>query len=217
MKEFQFTGCFEIRELLGKRAEDEAKLLELIEEVPDDSIYYHTHSYFLRHFYIAGVYPNDFANWAAIQVRDRVLGEKLAAITPSGDKTIEDIRAELIDTIDNHLSSLKTNPSVIYGQPFYFMQSKIIEIPTGIIVKTLSEFTSALRTVDASAIYNHIFEARLRDKKGRSDFSHWFDEVLGLKELAQAIERIDSYMYSLEGLRNQLLSLCKQELTHAAR
>jgi len=38
--------CIEIKELLGKKADDEQELLELIEEVPLDSIYYHTHSYF---------------------------------------------------------------------------------------------------------------------------------------------------------------------------
>ena len=53
MKEFHFMCCIEIKELLGKRADDEQELLELIEEVPIDSIYYHTHSYFLRHFHIA--------------------------------------------------------------------------------------------------------------------------------------------------------------------
>ena len=74
---FLFVGCWELREMLGRSARDEQQLLEAIEEVPSDSIYYHTHSFFLRHKYIAGPYPNDFATWAAIQVRDRVLGEKL--------------------------------------------------------------------------------------------------------------------------------------------
>ncbi|MFC1592604.1 DUF5752 family protein, partial [Candidatus Omnitrophota bacterium] len=67
-------------------------------------------------------------------------------------------------------------------------------------------------TVDASAIYNHVFEARLRDRKGRSDFSIWLDEVLQRKELADKFEKIDSYMYSLEGLRTKLIELCKQEV-----
>jgi hypothetical protein len=33
-------SCMELREVLGKRANDEHRLLELIEEVPADSIYY---------------------------------------------------------------------------------------------------------------------------------------------------------------------------------
>lgn len=212
MNEFHFIGCIEIKELLGKRADDEQELLELIEEVPTDSIYYHTHSYFLRHFYIAGTYPNDFADWAVVQVRDRVLGEKLAAVTPSGDKTIEDIRFDLMDIIDKHLSQIKIVPSIVYGQPFHFMQSRIIEVPTGVIASNLEGFSEALKTVDASAIYNHIFEARLRDRLGRSDFSIWIEQILGRKELADKFEALDSYMYSLEGLREKLVYLCQEEL-----
>ncbi len=211
MYDFEFMGCIEIRELLGKRANDAQKLMELIEEVPADSIYYHTHSYFLRHFYIAGPYPNDFANWAVIQVRDRVLGEKLGSVTPSAERTIEEIRQEVIEIIDQHISSIRLVPYVTYGQPFHFMKSRIIEIPTGVVVKNLEEFTAALETVDASAIYNHIFEARLRDRRGRSDFAIWLDEVCKRSALSDRIEKIDSYMYSLEGLRGRLLELCKGE------
>ncbi|MFC1694199.1 DUF5752 family protein [Candidatus Latescibacterota bacterium] len=214
MNEICFIGCIEVKELLGLKANDELKLLELIEEVPVDSIYYHTHGYFLRHFYIIGPYPNDFANWVAIQVRDRVLGEKLGSVTPSPQKSLEDIRLELIDIIDQHLSSIKMIPNVVYGQQFHFMKSQIIKVPTGITAKNLEEFVDSLKTVDASAIYNHFFESRQRDRKGRSDFSRWFKEVLDLKELADKFESIDSYMYSLEGLRGKLLDLCSSELVN---
>ena len=49
---FRFTGCSELHEILGKTAEDERRLVELIEEVPLDSIYFHTPRYFLRHSYV---------------------------------------------------------------------------------------------------------------------------------------------------------------------
>jgi len=212
MNKFQFKNCIELKELLGVKADDCSKLLELIEEVPADSIYYHTHSYFLRHYYIAGPYTNDFANWAAIQLRDRILGEKLAVITPWEGKTIEDIRTELIDTIDDYLYSIKSNPFVMAGQSFYFMKSEIIEVNTDIEVGSLLEFRDALKIVDASAIYNHIFEARMRIKNDKSDFSSWLERELQKQELANRIERLDSYMYSLEGLREELINLCNQEL-----
>jgi len=212
MKEFQFTDCIEIKELTGKKANDEAELLELIEEASPDSIYFHTHSYFLRHFYIMGPYPSDFANWVVLQVRDRVLGEKLSTLTPSGKQSIEDVRNDLIEVIDNHLSSIKSIPTISSGQSFYLMKSRIIEIPTRLKAQNLQEFRSALAAVDASAIYNHIFEARLRERRGKSDFTIWFEEVLGLSQLAQDIEKIDAYMYSLEGLRVKILSLCDYEL-----
>lgn len=214
MEEFQFTGCVEIKELLGKTAHDAQKLLELIEEVPTDSIYFHTHSYFLRHVYIAGTYPNDFATWAAIQVRDRVLGEKLGSITPSGNKSIEDIRTELVEIIDQHLLRTQDIPFVHKGMPFYFMKSRIVEVPTGHMVTELTQFIEELKVVDASAIYNHVYEARLRDRRGRSDFAMWFRDVLGLHELAEKIEHIDSYMYTLEGLRKKIIDVCTTEVGH---
>lgn len=213
MLEFRFMGCIELKELLGKKANDTQELLELIEEVPIDSIYYHTHSYFLRHVYIAGPYTNDFANWAAIQLRDRVLGEKLASVTPSYKESLEDIRVKLVDIIDQHISTTKTVSFIVYGQPFYFMKSQIIEALTGICANSLGEFIEALKVIDASAIYNHVFEARLRDKRGRSDFAIWIEEVLGLKQLAEKFEKVDTYMYSLEDLRNKLISLCLEEST----
>ena len=140
MDKFEFRGCIEVKELLGKKADDELELLELIEEVPIDSIYYHMHSYFLRHRYIAEPYPNDFANWAAIQVRDRVLGEKLASVTSERFKSLEEIRLELVDIIDKHLSTINVIPFVVYGQPFYFMKSRIIEVPTDVSVTTFQVF-----------------------------------------------------------------------------
>ena len=76
---FRFIGCSEIQELLGKQADDERALAELLEEVPLDSVYFHTHSYFLRQRFIERTYPNDFAEWVGEQVRDHVL-EALAVM-----------------------------------------------------------------------------------------------------------------------------------------
>jgi len=217
MKEFSFTDCIEIKEVLGKRAVDEKALMDLVEEAPLDAIYYHTHSYFLRHYYITGPYPNDFANWAGIQVRDRVLGEKLSSVTPTKNLALEDVRDQIVEIIDDHLSGLKTVPVATYGQPFYLMKSRIIEVPTNIEVGSLKEFRKALAIVDASAIYNHIFEARMRVRKGQSDFALWLEEVKGLSWLADQIENVDAYMYSLEGLRAKLLELCDAELARGKK
>src|SRR5262249_56355497 len=77
MTPFHFHGCWELHEMLGRRAYDERELLEHLEEVPLDSIYFHTHGGFLRERTFPGAYPNDFATWGAIQVRDRGVGGKL--------------------------------------------------------------------------------------------------------------------------------------------
>lgn len=210
--EFEFVGCVELRQILGKKAEDEKQLLDLLEEVPLDSVYYHTHEYFLRHKYILGPYPNDFANWAAIQVRDRVLGERLGVLDPYDFDSLGALRDEIIATIDDHLTKLKMIPRVGYGEPFHFMQSRIVTVPTGLTTRTLEEFRAALAGVDASSIYFHAFEARMRLNRRDGDFAFWIREALGLHELADRIRNTDPYMFSLEQLRSRLLGLLDEAL-----
>jgi hypothetical protein len=209
---FFFTGCWELREMVGRSARDEQQLLEAIEEIPLDSLSYHTHSFFLRHKYIAGPYPNDFATWAAIQVRDRVLGEKLGILDPYDFENLEALRTEIVNIIDEHLSQLQIIPRVIYGEPFHFMQSRIIEVPTGLEARTLTEFRNILVTVDASVVYYHSFEAILRLGRRMGDFALWIEEQLELPELAKKISKIDFYMTSLESIRHRIIKLCDEVL-----
>ena len=213
---FLFTGCWELREMVGRSARDEQQLLEAIEEIPPDSLSYHTHSFFLRHKYIAGPYPNDFATWAAIQVRDRVLGEKLGILDPYDFENLEALRSEIVNIIDEHLSQLQIIPRVIYGEPFHFMQSRIIEVPTGLEARSLVEFRRILATVDLSAVYYHNFEAILRLGRRMGDFALWIEEQLELPELARQISRVDFYMISLESVRHRIINLCDEVLKQEA-
>src|SRR5215467_7687330 len=135
--------CSELRVILGEEADDEKRLVELLETVPLDSIYFHTHSYFLRHSYVERVYPNDFAQWVATEVRDHVLGERLAVVDPFEFKSLESLREELISIIDDHLARTPIVPRVIFGEPFHFSQSRILEVPTELKAWTLQEFRNA--------------------------------------------------------------------------
>lgn len=198
--------------MLGRRASDVQELLETLEEVPLDCIYFHTHSYFLRHSAIAGPYPNDFANWTAIQVRDRVLGERLAVVDPFEAGDLEALRTELITIVDDHLTGIGFVPRVVFGDPFYFMQSRIQAVPTGAKARSLEEFAEILERVDASSIYFHVFDARARKSRGRSDFQVWVEDILGLPELGKAVAAVNPYATSLEGVREHLVALCRREL-----
>ena len=73
--------------------------------------------------------------------------------------------------IDDHLSQLGAVPRVIFGEPFYFMQSRVLEVPTGVKVRTLREFRDVLSTVDSSVVYLHVVEARGRKGRRRHDFA----------------------------------------------
>lgn len=205
---FTFIGCSELEESLGQQADDEKELAEMLEDVPLDSVHFHTHSYFLRHRFIERVFPNDFAQWVVTQVGDHVLGEKLAVIDPFDYPNLEDLREEIISIIDHHLSRMPIVPRVIFGRPFYFHRSRILEVPMGVEVRTLSEFRRAVSEIDVSAIYFHMFEAHFRLHREESDFSAWIRTGLGLPDLADRIRAINPYLGSLERLRSGLLTAC---------
>jgi hypothetical protein len=204
----------ELREVLSARAHDEQRLLELIEEVPLDSIYYHTHSYFLRHAYLRGLYPNDFATWVAVQVQDPVLGERLAAIDPFDYENLEALRTDLAGIIADHLSHLKTIPRVVAGEPFEFIRSHVIDVDLGLDVWTLQEFRDSLEQVEAGAIYNHVCEARMRKGKAPGDFASWLlaKDGLDMPELAEEVVKVGRLGLGLEGVRERIVRLCDQEL-----
>jgi len=204
---FVFVGCIELREILPQRARDERELMEQLERVPLGSVYHHTHSVFLRHHQVTGAYPNDFANWVASQVRDQVLGERLAVVDPFAFGSLEALREEIVSIIDHHISTLHPVPRVVFGDPFFFVQSHMIEVPTGLEAATIEEFRQCLAEVDASSIYLHALESRVRRGRARGDFASWIARDLGLPALAEEIARINPYVGGLEEIRIRMLRL----------
>jgi hypothetical protein len=96
----------------------------------------------------------------------------------------------------------------MFGQPFYFMQSRVLEIPTGVKVRTLAEFRDALEQVDTAVVYLHVVEARGRKGRRRNDFAAWIDEHLGLPDVAGAVARLNPFPFGLEEVRRRLIALC---------
>src|SRR5204862_1413805 len=108
---------------------------------------------------------------------------------------------ELASLIHAHLLRLSAVPRVEFGEPFYFQQSHIVEVALGPGANTLSEFRAGLASVDASAVYFHMVEARARLGRRAGDFAEWIRTSLGLPELADRIEHIDTHMARLERVR----------------
>jgi hypothetical protein len=212
---FEFTGCIELREILGRRARDERELMEEIERAPAESIYYHTDSVFLRRPLVAGSYPNDFAIWVAAQIGDQVLAERLGMVDPFQFDSLERLREELLSILDDHLEGLNPVPRVVFGDPFFFVRSHLIEVPTGMVARTLPEFRTALAEVDVSAIYLHALDARSRRGVPGGQFAEWLDESLGLTELAERVARLNPYLGGLERIRVMTLALVDAELQGA--
>jgi len=215
---FHFVGCVELQEMLGKKASDIQQLMAVIEEAPLDSIYYHTHSHFLRHEHAPTLFSNDFATWAAISVRDRVLSERLGLLDPFEFRGLESLRNAIVSAIDDHLKSLWNVPRLIHGEPFEFIRSHIIEVDLELTANSLKEFRDLLASIDRSALFMHIVETRMRKGRESGDFVAWIGSDVGLAmpKLAERVAAIQPLGLTLEEIRSRILTVLDTWLSQPA-
>ena len=83
-------------------------------------------------------------------------------------------------------------------------------LPTAFAPDSVSGFLDGLRQVSIHSIHHHFIEARLRLHLMSNDFSQWVEEELGLPQAANAIEQIDIYTNTMEGVRQQIATIVEQ-------
>ncbi len=210
-KPFEFWGCTEVRESLGIRAESERLLMERLETVPAESIFYHTVRSLLRRGIVRTPFPDDFATWVSTEVRDPILAERLALPSPFDFPDIETFREHLLGIMDDHLSQMPFAPRGL-GSPFYFLRGHLAAVPLEIAAPSLQSFRGALAQVDASSIYYHTVEAIARVSEHRGDFAAWVEDALELPELSQKMRQVDPFLLTLEEMRSRYLGLIDEEL-----
>jgi small-conductance mechanosensitive channel len=211
-KPFRFYTHLHLKELTGLKASNLTELAKLLKEVPDPAIYYHTHSFLEEHHYLTPEPANDFALWVSDELGDEVLGEKLASIDTFDFPTIGALRARIEAVIRDYLSKKPDGRTAHEGREFHFIKSMSFVLPTPYIAHDLREFVEVLRQVSLNSLSYHIFEARLRLRKGVNDFSIWIEDCLEDKDLADKLAYLDPYNYTLEGLRSTIIQLIEKRI-----
>ncbi len=211
-KPFRFYTHLHLKELTGLKASNLTELVKVLKEVPDPVIYYHTHNFLEEHHYLTPEPANDFALWVSDELGDEVLGEKLASIDTFDFPTIGALRARIEGVIRDYLSKNPDGRTAHEGREFHFIKSISFILPTPYIAHDLREFVEVLRQVSLNSLSYHIFEARLRLKKGVNDFSIWIEDCLGDKDLADRLAYLDPYNYTLESLRSTIIQLIEKRI-----
>jgi Family of unknown function (DUF5752) len=208
MTPFTFYTKLEQTLLLGRKARNLQMLAAGIKEVPPSSIYHHTHRFLLQHHFLSPEPPNDFAYWVTEVLNDKILGERLSSVDIIQFSTIEALRERLLDVLSDHQRGLERVVDAPRGEEFHFMASRMFVLPTSFVAGSLPEFREALAKVTINSIYYHMFDARLRLRRGDNDFSRWLDDG-GFRKLAAAIRELDPYTQTLDGLRRRLMSMIR--------
>ena len=212
---FRFFNRVHLTELTGLKAKNLKELVDILKNVPDSIMYYHTHHFLEEHHYLTPEPANDFAVWVTDVLGDEVLGEKLANIDAFDFSTLSALRERIVNVIEEYLSLEPELRRAQSGREFYFMKSISIIMPTPYEAHDLREFVEVLRKLSLSSLYFHIFESRLRLGKVTNDFSLWLETNLDERELAGEIAKLDPYSYTLEGTRSLLIQLSEKRINQS--
>jgi len=203
---FAVTDCALIAIATGEKAHNLRELLSrLIHTDNQETLYYHFWGGLLRPHFVDPEYPNDFAAWAYHDLHDRRLAEKLAILHPGRHGSMEPLRRQMIEVIEDRLDEDVLAGRIEAEHPFFFLRSQIVVFDTGIRVERPENLADVVSGLSASSIFYHLIDARRRTESGDNDFSEWmrsFDEHY--RQVAERISAIDLTFHSLTVLREIL-------------
>jgi hypothetical protein len=209
---FYFNTSESLVRIGRHKASTLSELLQALHECPDGSIFQHTFRTLQEHHFIRQGFSNDFAHWSLSACHEPILAEQLASIDVREFTEIKGLRERMIEIVDEFLQGHSAPGSRVAHEPFYFCASDIVVLPTPFVPDSLSGFLDALQQVSVHSIHHHFIEARLRLKRMSNDFSQWLEEEMGLPDVAQAVERIDIYTNTMEGVRQQIARIVRRVL-----
>jgi hypothetical protein len=153
-------------------------------------------------------YRNDFAVWASKRLGDKVLAERLGIIDPYSYGSMEELRVEVLDVIDERLGELTMVPWARPGHEFYLMKATTIVFDTGERIHQPEELLRAIRRMSTGSIYFHFLEARRRPPVGCDDFTAWLPAFgSAWQPYIETLKELDFYFSTLSQLKRQLIEL----------
>lgn len=205
---FDVKDCTLITRMAGLRAV--VNIRELQDRVgvcPPECLFHHFCETMIRPTFDDPEFYNDFAVWAIRTLRDRVLAERLAMINPYKVDSLEDLRQQVLDILEERIYEERHVPWANPGQEFYFMQAVTVVFDTGIALSQPQDLVGLLPQLSRGSIYYHFVEARRRTPNGMDDFSVWLMEFGDeAKPLIKALAGIEFYFLTLTELQDKLVT-----------
>jgi hypothetical protein len=211
---FEFYTAVQLVEATGDSVLNLGEMLDRLRSVSGSVIYCHTFRTMLMQHFITEGFRNDFAFWVGDALGDDELSERLSAIDLIDYTTIRAYREKMISIIEEHL---KKHPRAASHDArehdrFHLCSAHTFVIPTGRRAATLEEFANHLARCSRNSIFFHFVEARLRVGLPINDFSLWIAQRFERQDLADAINRLNPYVCTLDQLRESICALVEQEL-----
>jgi len=202
---FFFKDCMLSAIATGRRAQNLRELRDILQNIDAGCIYYHFWGGRLRPLFDEPEFNNDFAAWCKHSLRDDIAAERLSVLDPMRFSSLENLRDEVIEIIEERLSESEMIPWAQKDQQFSFIRSQIVVFETPHRISKAAELAGMIPNVSSSSIFYHFIDARRRTGDGRDDFTTWLSGLEGdYSSLVAALADVDPYFVTLRDLKAQL-------------
>src|SRR5713226_8529347 len=208
---FEFVTVSYLTRIGNQSAGTLAELLTGLEHCSDASIFHHTFQTLGTHHFLTEGFSNDFAQWALSSTNRNDLAEQLAALDVRDYLSIAALRSDLCRVVRDFCSAYPQFASQSGLERFYFCESVEVTVPLGRSARNLDQFREGLAHVSHAGFYFHFISSRLRLQLQTNDFSRWLSDSLGLRTLADSVDKIDIYTNTLDSTRTKLVRLIDRE------
>ncbi len=215
VRPFAVIDCSLARFSIGRFCTSVRELLDAIREVDPPVIEHHMMRCALEDHFELYEFPNDFARWCWGPVGDHVLGERLALVDPYRHSSIESLRSELVNVIEDHLWQLDRVPFSRPGLELHLVGSRLVSYDTGVRLATPVALAEAIPRLPRRSLFFHFHEARRRTNGQTDDFSYWLEQYGADPALVQRIRSLDFYFLNLSQLRKELIEVFREFLPEA--
>ena len=128
---FAVFDCSLARMPIGRSCSNLRELLEAIRTVPDMVIEHHMTRCALADHFDLYEFPNDLARWCWDMLGDHMLAEQLGLIDPYQHESIDSLRAELVNVIEERVWEIDRVPSCPPGLELHLVGSRLVAYDTG--------------------------------------------------------------------------------------
>jgi hypothetical protein len=143
---------------------------------------------------------------------DHVLAEQLGLIDPYQHESIDSLRAELVNVIDERIWELDRVPWCPPGLDLHLVGSRVVAYDTGDRFSTPAAMAEALPRMSSRSLFYHVPYARRRTPGRTDDLSNWLEAYGADASLVSRLRAIDVHFIHLSQLREQLIEAFRQYL-----
>ena len=205
---FAVKDCALIAISTGRHARNLRELAVHLQDVHIGAVYHHFWGGRMQPSFDEPEFQNDFAGWVRRAIHDDELSERLGILDPTNFPSLEALRSEVLDIIDERLMATQHITWAQADQPFTFNRSQIVIYDTNMRINVPRDLKQHAPSFTVGTIFYHFIDGRRRPPVGEDDFRAWLAEFgPEYENLRTRLAEIDPYFRSLPELKLRLVEV----------